>query len=148
MSKTFCFIFYLAAFSTETNCFRASFLKLSCDSRFQRAFTACSCVLKVITLVWANQRNNFEIACVKRSSQRSLRYTNSFSLDKVCKSYFTFFLLFFLSLSLTFFLLFCSHTLFLYITLSISLFPLSFLSLSPSLPPLSLSFFFPSIAKA
>jgi len=26
-------------------------LKLSCDSRFQRAFTACSCVFKVITLV-------------------------------------------------------------------------------------------------
>ncbi len=115
---------------------------MSCDRRFQRAFTACSCVLKVITLVWANQRNNFEIACVKRSSQRSLRYTNSFSLDKVCKSYFTFFLLFFLSLSLTFFLLFCSHTLFLYITLSLYL---SFLFLSsPSLPPfprLSLSFF-------
>jgi hypothetical protein len=26
-------------------------LKLSCDSRFQRAFTACNCVFKVITLV-------------------------------------------------------------------------------------------------
>jgi len=26
-------------------------LKLNCDSRFQRAFTACSCVFKVITLV-------------------------------------------------------------------------------------------------
>jgi len=34
--------------------------KLSCDSRFQRAFTACSCVFKVITLVSANQRNFFE----------------------------------------------------------------------------------------
>ncbi len=31
-----------------------STLKLSCDSRFQRAFTACSCVFKVITLVWVN----------------------------------------------------------------------------------------------
>jgi len=37
-------------------------LKLSCDSRFQRAFTACSCVFKVITLVGSNQRNNFENA--------------------------------------------------------------------------------------
>jgi len=43
-------------------------LKLSCNSRFQRAFTARSCVLKVITLVWANQRNFFENAtrCSKR----------------------------------------------------------------------------------
>jgi len=42
-------------------------LKLRCDTRFQRAFTACSCVLKVITLVWSNQRN-FEnaTACSKR----------------------------------------------------------------------------------
>jgi len=43
-------------------------LKLSCDSRFQRAFTAYSCVFKVITLVWSNQRNFFENAttCSKR----------------------------------------------------------------------------------
>jgi len=43
-------------------------LKLSCDNRFQHAFTACSCVFKVITLVWANQRNFFENAftCSKR----------------------------------------------------------------------------------
>ncbi len=43
-------------------------LKLSCDSRFQHAFTACNCVLKVITLVDSNQRNYFEnaIACSKR----------------------------------------------------------------------------------
>jgi len=36
--------------------------------RFQSAFTACSCVFKVITLVWANQRNFFENAttCSKR----------------------------------------------------------------------------------
>jgi len=42
--------------------------KLDCDSRFQRAFIACSCVLKVSTLVWANQRNYFEnaTACSKR----------------------------------------------------------------------------------
>jgi len=43
-------------------------LKLSCDSRFQRAFTACSCVFKVITLVWSKQRNFFEnvATCSKR----------------------------------------------------------------------------------
>ncbi len=35
-------------------------LKLHCDTRFQRAFTSCSCVFKVITLVEANQRNFFE----------------------------------------------------------------------------------------
>jgi len=51
-------------------------IKLSCDSRFQRAFTACSCVFKVITLVWANQGISLKTqphavnACVKRSSQR------------------------------------------------------------------------------
>jgi len=39
-------------------------LKLRCDTRFQRAFTACVCVFKVITLVWANQRNYFENATV------------------------------------------------------------------------------------
>jgi len=31
--------------------------KLRCNTRFQRAFTARICVFKVITLVWANQRN-------------------------------------------------------------------------------------------
>ncbi len=43
-------------------------LKLSCDCRFQHAFTACSCVLKVISFVWANQGNFFENAnkCRKR----------------------------------------------------------------------------------
>jgi hypothetical protein len=46
----------------------ASF-KLSCDSRFQRAFTACSCVLKEITLVGSNQGSYFvnETACSKRT---------------------------------------------------------------------------------
>jgi len=44
------------------------FLKLSCDSRFQRGFTACSCIFKVITLVGSNQGNFFENAttCSKR----------------------------------------------------------------------------------
>jgi len=48
-------------------------VKLSCESCFQRGFTACSCVFKVITLALANQRNFFDnaTACGKRSSQRS-----------------------------------------------------------------------------
>ncbi len=37
-------------------------LKLRCDSLFQRAFTACSCVFKVIMLAWADQGNYFENA--------------------------------------------------------------------------------------
>jgi len=49
-------------------------LKLSCDSRFQRAFTACSCVFKVIALVWANQRNFFENATTLLSSLIQLYY--------------------------------------------------------------------------
>jgi hypothetical protein len=48
---------------------KCAFVKLRCDSRFQRAFTACSCVFKVINLVWANQGNYFEnaTACSKRT---------------------------------------------------------------------------------
>jgi len=44
-------------------------LKLRCDERFTHAFTACGCVSKVITLVWANQGNVFEnaTACSKRT---------------------------------------------------------------------------------
>jgi len=44
-------------------------LKLSCDSHFQRAFTACVCIFKVITLVGANQGNYVEnaTACSKRT---------------------------------------------------------------------------------
>jgi len=43
------------------------FLKLSCYSRNQCGFTACSCVFIVITSVWANQGNYFEnaTACSK-----------------------------------------------------------------------------------
>jgi len=42
-------------------------LKLSCDNRFQCAFTVCYCVFNVITLVSANQGNYFEnaTACSK-----------------------------------------------------------------------------------
>jgi len=45
------------------------FLKLRCDERFTHAFTACSCVLKAITLFGSNQGNYFEnaIACSKRT---------------------------------------------------------------------------------
>jgi len=37
-------------------------LKLSCNSRFQRVFTACSCIFKVITLVGSNQHSYFKNA--------------------------------------------------------------------------------------
>jgi hypothetical protein len=41
---------------------------LSCNSRFQGVFTACSYIFKVINLVLANQGNYFEnaTACSKR----------------------------------------------------------------------------------
>ncbi len=39
--------------------------KLSCDSRFQRVFTACCCIFKAITLPWANQ-GNYSQTCVQR----------------------------------------------------------------------------------
>jgi len=44
---------------------------LSCDSRFQRAFTACISVFKVITLVGSSQRNYFEKAnsCSNRNAR-------------------------------------------------------------------------------
>jgi len=42
-------------------------LKMRCDSRFQRAFTAYSSVFKVINLIGSNQGNYFEnaTACSK-----------------------------------------------------------------------------------
>jgi len=44
-------------------------LRLRCDKRFQRAFTAHGCVFKVITFVGSNQGNFFDntIACSKRT---------------------------------------------------------------------------------
>jgi hypothetical protein len=41
--------------------------KLRCETCFQPAFTACSCVFNVFTLVWANQGNFFDnaTACSK-----------------------------------------------------------------------------------
>jgi len=56
-----------------------AFIKLSCDGRFQSAFTACSWIFKVITPVGSNQGNFLKTqlhavnARWKRVSQRSLR---------------------------------------------------------------------------
>ncbi len=57
-----------------------SYVKLSCDSRFQRVFTACICVFKVITLVGSNQHNYFENASA--SSKRTLKMTFATQLQK------------------------------------------------------------------
>ncbi len=46
-------------------------LKLSCDTRFQHAFTACTCVFKVITLVRANQNNYFGIRFLRAVDVRN-----------------------------------------------------------------------------
>ncbi len=67
-------------------------LTLRRDTRFQHAFTACSCVFKVLTLVWANQRNFFENAQLhsinarwKRLSQLSFMLCNlSILIFKTC----------------------------------------------------------------
>ncbi len=60
-------------------------LKLRCDTRFPRAFTACGCVFKVITLVGLNQGNFFEnaIAC----SKRKLKTTVATQLSEENKFY-------------------------------------------------------------
>jgi len=49
-------------------------IKLRCDSRFQRAFTACTCVFKVITLIGSNQGDYFEnaTACSKRTLKKTV----------------------------------------------------------------------------
>ncbi len=54
----------------------SGYFKLSCDCRFQRAFTTCVCVFNVNTLVGSNQRNYFEnaTACSERKLKiRALR---------------------------------------------------------------------------
>jgi len=56
--------------------------KLSRDSRFQRAFTACSCVFKVITLIGSNQGIYFENATV--CSKRTLKMTVAMQLYYYC----------------------------------------------------------------
>jgi len=57
----------LNSFFIEQNSNFLSF-KLRWDSRFQHAFTACSCAFKVITLIGSNLGNYFENAtkCNKR----------------------------------------------------------------------------------
>ncbi len=49
-------------------------LRLRCDTRFQRVFTACSCVFEVIALFWINQLNYFKNAtsCSKRNSAQGM----------------------------------------------------------------------------
>jgi len=46
---------------------------LRCYRRFQRVFTSCSCVFKVITLIGSNQGNYFENAT--EFSKRTLKTT-------------------------------------------------------------------------
>jgi len=68
LQSSWCLSLSLSLSQTQTHTlsfFLSLSFKLSCDSRFQRAFTACSCVFKVIALVWANQRNFFENATRK-----------------------------------------------------------------------------------
>jgi len=63
-------------------------LKLSCDSRFQRIFTACACVFRVITLVGSSQHNFFENknACSKRTLKPIVAtHPNSGKLEKAIK---------------------------------------------------------------
>ncbi len=56
------------------------FRKLNCDIRFQRAFTACVRIFKVITLTWANQGNNFENA--NACSKHTLKTTFATQLKR------------------------------------------------------------------
>jgi len=78
-----CFQSSLLKLKTEIFVFEMNWLKvkLCCDTRFQREFTACSCV-------WANQGNYFEkaTACWKRLSQLSFTHHDSvtiFSFENV-----------------------------------------------------------------
>ncbi len=65
-------------------------LKLSCDSRFQRAFTACVFVFEVITLVWTNQGNFFENATACSNRMRKTLVATQLKLREStkCKSIF------------------------------------------------------------
>jgi len=68
--------------------FHSLCLKLRCDTRFQHAFTACGCVFKEITLVWANKVLTLKMqlhavnACWKRLSQLSFSF--NFSQSSTC----------------------------------------------------------------
>jgi len=59
---------------------RTGNFKLRCV--FTHAFTACGCVFKEITLVWANQGNYFENATAR--SKRTLKTTVATQLYRVC----------------------------------------------------------------
>jgi len=56
-----------------------------CDERFTHAFTACSCVIKVFTLVGSNQGNYFEnaTACSKRTLKTTVATQLKSPLDNV-----------------------------------------------------------------
>jgi len=69
---------YLTKYSVLLKLLYLCSIKLSCDSRFQRAFTACVCVFKEITLVGSNQRNYFENA--NACSKRTLKTTVTIQL--------------------------------------------------------------------
>ncbi len=58
--------------------------KLSCESRFQGAFTACCCVFKVITLGCPNQSNYFKNATAA-CSKSTLKTTVVTRLKSVVK---------------------------------------------------------------
>jgi len=49
-------------------------IKLRCNSHFQREFTACSCIFKVITLIGSNQDYYFEnaTACSKHTLKTTI----------------------------------------------------------------------------
>jgi len=49
--------------------------KLRCNTPFQRAFTACGCVFKVMSLVWfgANQCHYFENATARSKRKLKMR---------------------------------------------------------------------------
>jgi hypothetical protein len=65
---------------------KSTILKLSCDSRFQRAFTACSCVFKVITLIGSSQGNYFENATTCSKRMLKTRVTTQLKILKKCLS--------------------------------------------------------------
>jgi len=49
-------------------------LNLSCDIRFQRAFTACVYCMQPTKVIFLKTQPHAVNACVKRSSQRSFKF--------------------------------------------------------------------------
>ncbi len=86
------FIFFNSYFTFCYYCctplFHSLCLKLRRDTRFQHAFTACGCVFKEITLVWANKVITWKMqlhavnACWKWLSQLSFSF--NFSQSSTC----------------------------------------------------------------